>query len=780
MRWFDVEHLAEHVDWINLMTYDLHGSWDSPEDQIGSYVYAHTNLTEIEAALDLLWRNNVPASKVNLGLGFYGRSYTLEDPSCSDPGCPFSDGGIAGSCSGTSGILTYDEINAVYETYNMEPVYDKTAKVMYFAWDQDQWVSYDNVQTIRDKVSFANEQGLLGLFIWAIDQDTDDAQLLDAVLHDRGGLGSFKQQNGVGLSNSTNWTSASGLCVLSDCDTNPSCAGDYKSVGSRIECDSDGGDSLTRWVCCPRDNAPLPSTCTWRSSIAAEMDGTSADCTEGCNTDETMIAESPWFYSDEYKDQRCLSGYAKYCCKTEEDVQSACAKLDNECISIGDDGKPDKGDICAGMGKTFLTYAQDSCPSGTWRPWCCNAEYDGSSCAWHGPELTEDEDVCKNAQYCPQGTVSLGVAKKGAGSDCRYLYHSYWVLDDPTQYRSYDRALCCSAGEQVVYSQTAPVPLAWLFPDYSEDDDSDFTYDLELDQDANSEEDPNDTGFGWVIMAGPKDQLTSLNKRDGSHWELFDCPDRDSITEDHRITVRAICTDDSSDSNCDDLFLGGVENTVVEMPGHCGIGRYAMAVSMESATDQRLPGSLHPKLVKRGVNLQRAPNVYNFTFDYNFAVLQGRESNQVQVRIDYSDEPKYWKAIVDNDPKISPADTLQRRAMEMEVEDKHGGSWKRYLDHTYRKQRRETPDHELHEFNKRWTSSDLDDWLGALESIDDFQFEKDVTIAERHIQETFPFWIFNEKMQCQIAGIPYEAYFAVWADLSVDIQTSVLVSLIVS
>lgn len=54
------------------VTYDLHGAWDSPEDQIGSYVYAHTNLTEITDALDLLWRNNVPANKVNMGLGFYG------------------------------------------------------------------------------------------------------------------------------------------------------------------------------------------------------------------------------------------------------------------------------------------------------------------------------------------------------------------------------------------------------------------------------------------------------------------------------------------------------------------------------------------------------------------------------------------------------------------------------------------------------------------------------------------------------------------------------------
>lgn len=62
------------VDWFNVMTYDLHGTWDANDSFIGAYAYAHTNLTEIKQSLDLLWRNNIDPAKVNLGLGFYGRS----------------------------------------------------------------------------------------------------------------------------------------------------------------------------------------------------------------------------------------------------------------------------------------------------------------------------------------------------------------------------------------------------------------------------------------------------------------------------------------------------------------------------------------------------------------------------------------------------------------------------------------------------------------------------------------------------------------------------------
>lgn len=42
-----------------------------------------------------------------MGFGFYGRSFTMADPNCADPGCKFSGAGAAGPCTATEGILTY-------------------------------------------------------------------------------------------------------------------------------------------------------------------------------------------------------------------------------------------------------------------------------------------------------------------------------------------------------------------------------------------------------------------------------------------------------------------------------------------------------------------------------------------------------------------------------------------------------------------------------------------------------------------------------------------------
>lgn len=50
---------------FNLMSYDLHGTWDK-----GSLLAPHTNLTEIDLGLDLLWRAGVQSNNVVLGQGW--------------------------------------------------------------------------------------------------------------------------------------------------------------------------------------------------------------------------------------------------------------------------------------------------------------------------------------------------------------------------------------------------------------------------------------------------------------------------------------------------------------------------------------------------------------------------------------------------------------------------------------------------------------------------------------------------------------------------------------
>lgn len=167
---------------VNVISYDLHGIWDST-DPIGNQVLAHTNITKINDALDLIWQNDIPASKLNLGLGFYGRLFQLSDPTCYKPGCAFKGGASPGPCTDNSGTLSYSKIMDIIDQKNLLPYYDKDAQVKYIVWNQDQWVSYDDKDTFQAKIKLANDLGLGGLLIWSVDQDTTELDALQGMLY---------------------------------------------------------------------------------------------------------------------------------------------------------------------------------------------------------------------------------------------------------------------------------------------------------------------------------------------------------------------------------------------------------------------------------------------------------------------------------------------------------------------------------------------------------------------------------------------------------------------
>lgn len=149
------------------MAYDLHGVWDAESQYVGPYIAPHTNITEIDLGLDLLWRAGVDSHKVVMGQGWYGRSFTLTDPSCNTPNgvCKFSGGADAGPCSNAVGILDDQEIQDVITQNSLTPTFDKTAAVKWIAWNSNQWISYDDADTFALKREFANNRCLGGLMV---------------------------------------------------------------------------------------------------------------------------------------------------------------------------------------------------------------------------------------------------------------------------------------------------------------------------------------------------------------------------------------------------------------------------------------------------------------------------------------------------------------------------------------------------------------------------------------------------------------------------------------
>jgi chitinase len=340
------------------------------------------------------------------------------------------------------------------------------------------------------------------------------------------------------------------------------------------------------------------------------------------------MAEDSWAVVDG-QPLHCFKGQADYCCQAKESGSKLCG-WENNCIKIDKNGQPVAGQTVCPTGRKFVTYARGGppgfCDKGkdTWLPFCCDEQINTQSCHWIGsggaPKFCDDASSCRSSE------INLGPAYEGGGQDCEYespgssLGSGFPVL--------VERSLCCNANDLSFTTNNLPVPLDYLFPQVPPATDEQ-KWNIAIDSTMGGQEAPNpsrdenDNSFGWYIMSGPSDEITSLDKRDGSHWEVYGC---DNKMHEERQTAKMVCTDESANSNCDVIRTGhGVAETIVEMPPHCGPGKYAVAVSLEPALDQNLP----PNLLKRGL---KSSVVYDFTFDYDFTPLQRRATSKVQIR----------------------------------------------------------------------------------------------------------------------------------------------------
>ncbi|KAF2009039.1 glycoside hydrolase family 18 protein [Aaosphaeria arxii CBS 175.79] len=329
LRWFDLPGMMKYADWVNLMSYDLHGVWDKA-NPIGPIVQAHTNLTEIKLAAELFWRVNIPPSKIALGYGFYGRAFTLADPNCKTPGCPFSGGAKKGPCTGTSGYLAHYEIQDILDKNkkrDLTVVHDKKAAVKYITWDNDQWISYDDADTFKQKQDWANSVGFSGSLIWASDLDDYNHSAHTAFTGIKD-LGSRKELKKV-------------YDLKEYVETVDSFLGQgckfFKTVVPNVnshDCGKDmelvaydthgckGNKKHKDWqcgwpMCCPK-TASMKDKCMWR--------GSGGDCNGQCHANEVKIGGSSWGgYPGEGKTGRCSRGGKALCCNVQvEAINEGC------------------------------------------------------------------------------------------------------------------------------------------------------------------------------------------------------------------------------------------------------------------------------------------------------------------------------------------------------------------------------------------------------------------------------------------------------------------------
>ncbi|GJJ07068.1 hypothetical protein Clacol_001267 [Clathrus columnatus] len=312
LQHFDLPGLLKSADWVNVLTYDLHGVWDGTDPSIGPIVLAHTNLTEIMQTMQLFRNVAINPAQIAMGIGFYGRSFQLADPSCSDPGCVFSGPADAGPCSGNPGTLMFSEIESIINDNDLEPTFDEAAAVKYIVWNGNQWVSYDDAQTLQMKLNYANSICLSGTLIWSLDQDDTSYTALS-------GLYGFIPNN------TASQVVTGDECMITDCGSK-GCPSGYTPM-TQLASNPATGTTCSKkdlaTLCCPSGDAP--QQCHWRG-------GGGHTCNPQCDVGEITIATD--LVGDDGK-PTCVQGFKAYCCQSGEPA------LDCDVGECGDTTCPD-------------------------------------------------------------------------------------------------------------------------------------------------------------------------------------------------------------------------------------------------------------------------------------------------------------------------------------------------------------------------------------------------------------------------------------------------------
>jgi chitinase len=176
--------LAQSLDQVNVMSYDMAGAWDGWASWHNSALTGHgaDHPSSVASSLSMLAAAGIPKAKLGMGIAFYGMAWRNVT-------------GPLQRISGPSDFKASD--NYVTYAYVMKHYtdaayrWDTSAQASYLSFstpvDGDvRFISYESPQAIAAKGQFARDQGYGGTIIWTVNQGCTNATtgtnpLLDAV-----------------------------------------------------------------------------------------------------------------------------------------------------------------------------------------------------------------------------------------------------------------------------------------------------------------------------------------------------------------------------------------------------------------------------------------------------------------------------------------------------------------------------------------------------------------------------------------------------------------------
>ncbi|XP_056635640.1 acidic mammalian chitinase-like [Diorhabda sublineata] len=170
---YNVKEVTENLDMMNVLSFDYHGAFDNFVGHVSplhasskDYDHGRNSTYTVATSIEYWLYKNADPKKINMGVVTYGRSFKLKEKSNTELYAPIIGAGSKGPYTEISGFLGYNEICSINSTY----YWDDEQKVPHRVWG-DQWVGFEDEDSLKLKVDFTVLWNLSGIMIWSLDTD---------------------------------------------------------------------------------------------------------------------------------------------------------------------------------------------------------------------------------------------------------------------------------------------------------------------------------------------------------------------------------------------------------------------------------------------------------------------------------------------------------------------------------------------------------------------------------------------------------------------------------
>ncbi|KAI5307239.1 hypothetical protein KEM56_002197 [Ascosphaera pollenicola] len=177
-----MDDIGKIVDYIVIMTYDLHGQWDAGNKNSqdgcpsGMCLRSHVNLTETLTSLAMITKAGVSSNKVVVGISSYGRSFAMKDSNCYGPDCFYTGTSIKsnampGRCTKIAGYIADAELDELTSSTKRstrinKQFYDKSSGSDIIIYDDNQYAAHMTPATKALRQSAYNTLHMGGTSDW--------------------------------------------------------------------------------------------------------------------------------------------------------------------------------------------------------------------------------------------------------------------------------------------------------------------------------------------------------------------------------------------------------------------------------------------------------------------------------------------------------------------------------------------------------------------------------------------------------------------------------------